>query len=110
MKSVEILIGGRRLRLQCGPGESGRVQQLGSIVDQSAAQLIQGQRGLGEEKMLLLASLTLADRLEDARRELDALRAQTQRARSVVEERLALAMATAARRLDAIAVEIGRVG
>jgi cell division protein ZapA len=110
MESVEILIGGRRFRLQCGPGETGRVQELARIVDHSASELIQGRGGLGEEKMLLLASLTLADRLEEARRELDASRAQAERARSVLEERLALVVATAARRLDAIAAEVERAG
>jgi hypothetical protein len=64
---------------------------------------------MGEEKVLLLSSLMLADHLEEARAETDRLRAAQSRARSVVQDRLALVLATAARRLDAVAAEIERV-
>jgi cell division protein ZapA len=110
MDTVEISIGGRRFRLQCGPGEGTRVQQLARLVDQCAATLIQGQRGLGEEKVLLLSSLMMADRLEEAKVEIDRLKAGMNRARSVLDDRLALAVATAARRLDAVAAAIQRAG
>ncbi|MGD9511997.1 MAG: cell division protein ZapA [Geminicoccaceae bacterium] len=103
------MIGGRRFRLQCGPGEVAHLQKLAKLVDQCASSLIQGQRGMGEEKVLLLASLMLADHLEEARSELDRLRAAQSRARSATQDRLALLLATAARRLDAVAAEIERV-
>ena len=108
METVEIGIGGRRFRLQCGPGEAGRVQQLARVVDQCAAGLIQGQPGLGEEKLLLLASLMLADRLAEARDELERLDGELQRMESTIRERAAWAVATAARRLDALAALIER--
>lgn len=108
MDTVEFAIGGRRFRLQCGPGEAGRVQQLARLVDQCAAGLIQGQQGFGEEKLLLLATLTLADHLEEARAELDGLRGQLDRSEAVIRERAAWAVATAARRLDALAAHIER--
>jgi len=108
MDLVEITIGGRRFRLHCGPGEAARVQQLAKLVDQCAAGLIQGQVGLGEEKLLLLASLTLADHLEEARAELDRLHDGAARAQAVLQDRAALAVATAARRLDALAALIER--
>jgi cell division protein ZapA len=110
MEHVDIAIGGRRFRLQCGPGEAPRVQQLARLVDKCAASLIQGQGGMGEEKVLLLSSLMLADHLEEARAEIGRLRGASDRARSVLHERAALAVATAARRLDAVAAEIERAG
>ena len=85
------------------------MQQLARLVDQCASSLIQGQRGMGEEKVLLLSSLMLADHLEEARSEADRLRAAQSRAHSVMQDRLALVLATAARRLDAVAAEIERV-
>jgi len=108
MDTVEFTIGGRRFRLQCGAGEAGRVQQLARLVDQCASGLIQGQRGLGEEKMLLLAGLTLADHLEEARGELERLKGELARSEGVIRERAAWAVATAARRLDALAAHIER--
>jgi cell division protein ZapA len=110
MENVDITIGGRRFRLQCGPGEAARVQQLSRLVDQCAATLIQGQGGMGEEKVLLFSTLMLADRLEEARSEIERLQGAASRARSVLRERAALAVATAARRLDAVAAEIERAG
>lgn len=108
-EAVDVMIGGRRFRLQCGPGEAGRLQQLARLVDQCASTLIQGQRGMGEEKVLLLSSLMLADRLEEARGEVERLRSARSRGDAVIQDRLALALATAARRLDAVAAEIERV-
>ncbi len=108
MEAIEISIGGRRFRLRCGPGEGPRVQQLARLVDGCAAGLIQGQHGLGEEKLLLLASLVLADHLEEARAERERLKAELQRTEGAVRERAAWAVATAARRLDALAAHIER--
>ena len=110
MDNVDISIGGRRFRLQCGPGEVQRVQQLARLVDQCAASLIQGQGGMGEEKVLLLSSLMVADRLEEAKSELERLWGAATRTQNVMQERAALAVATAARRLDAVAAEIERAG
>jgi cell division protein ZapA len=110
VETVEVTIGGRRFRLQCGPGEAGRVQQLGRLVDECAAGLIQGQAGLGEEKLLLLASLVLADRLEEAVAEVERLRGEMARAEGVLRDRAALVVATAARRLDALAARVERSG
>jgi cell division protein ZapA len=108
VETVEVTIGGRRFRLQCGPGEAGRVQQLARLVDGCAAGLIQGQAGLGEEKLLLLASLVLADRLEEAGAEAEQLRGEMARAEGVLRDRVALVVATAARRLDALAARVER--
>lgn len=108
MDEVDITIGGRRFRLQCGPGEGQRVQQLARLVDGCAAGLIQGQHGLGEEKLLLLASLVLADHLEEARDERQRLEGELQRSDATIRERAAWAVATAARRLDALAAHIER--
>lgn len=110
MDDVDVAIGGRRFRLQCGPGEAHHVQQLARLVDQCASSVIQGQGGMGEEKVLLLSSLMVADRLEEARAELERLQGAAARTRQVMHERAALAVATAARRLDAVAAEIERAG
>ena len=86
------------------------MQQLARLVDQCAGTLVQGQRGLGEEKLLLLASLMLADQLEEARGEIERIGFQSARAQSVLKDRAALAVATAARRLDAVAAQIEASG
>ena len=89
MDNVDISIGGRRFRLQCGPGEVQRVQQLARLVDQCAASLIQGQGGMGEEKVLLLSILMVADRLEEAKSELERLRCAATRTHHAMRRSLA---------------------
>lgn len=106
MQIVEVMIGGRRFRLQCGPGEAAHVGELARMVDRCASQLMQGRQGLGEEKLLLLANLMLADQLFDARDEIDRLSGEAERIGDVVRERAILAVRTAARRLDALARKI----
>ena len=107
-ETVEIAIGGRRFRLQCGPGEAPRVHQLARLMDEVAARLIQGQPGMGEEKLLLLTSLMLADRLDEALAEREQIAAELGRLGDQVRERARWAMGTAARRLDALAAHIER--
>ena len=106
VEDVEIVIAGRRFRLQCGAGETPRVQALARHVDTCATSLIQGQPGLGEEKLLLFTTLMLADRLEDALAEVDQLEREVGRAATVIRERGEWAVRTAARRLDALARKI----
>jgi cell division protein ZapA len=106
METVEITIGGRRFRLQCGPGEAARVAKLGRYVDQCASSLVQGRQGLGEEKLLLLTSLMLADQLDETRGQIEQLKAELERKDAAVRERAAWAVATAARRLDALAAHV----
>lgn len=106
METIEITIGGRRFRLQCGPGEAARVGRLGRYVDQCASSLVQGRQGLGEEKLLLLTSLMLADQLDETRSQIDQLTSELERKDAAVRERAAWAVATAARRLDALAAQI----
>ena len=108
METIEVTIGGRRFRLQCGPGQAGRVMQLARYVDRCAGQLVQGQQGLGEEKLLLLANLMLADQLEETRDEIKQLRVELDRLDQRTRERTALAVGTAARRLDALAAIVER--
>ena len=106
METIEVMIGGRRFRLQCGPGQAARVSELARTVDRYAAQLIQGQRGLGEEKLLLLTNLMLADQLLEARDEIERLTGEVGRIGDTVRERATWAVQTAARRLDALARKI----
>ena len=52
----------------------------------------------------------LADQLEETRGEIERARSQLARAESVLKDRVALAVATAARRLDALAAQIEASG
>lgn len=108
MEMVEITIGGRRFKVQCGPGEGSRLRHLARLVDQNAAALVRHHQGLSEEKLLLLANLLLADQLEDASQELAQLTAELERIGTATRERGSWVIETAARRLDALVARIER--
>ena len=75
MPMVEITVNGRRHMVQCGQGEEGRVRQLAAYVDRQVADLARGQTQVGDARLLLMASLLVADKLSDAFEEIKQLKA-----------------------------------
>ena len=109
MPTVEILVNGRRHEVQCGEGEEARVRQLASYVDRRIADLAKGQSQVGDARLLLMASLVVADELSDAFDEIKRLRATLEGQGIGSGERAAAgALEQVARKLDAIAAELER--
>ena len=75
MPTVEISVNGRRHLVQCGEGEEARVRQLASYVDRRVTDLARGQTQVGDARLLLMASLLVADELSDAFDEIKRLKA-----------------------------------
>ena len=75
MPTIEVLVNGRRHTVQCGQGEEARVRQLASYVDRRIAELARGQSQVGDARLMLMASLVVADELSDAFDEIKRLRA-----------------------------------
>jgi cell division protein ZapA len=108
MPTVEILVNGRRHVVQCGQGEESRVRQLASYVDRRIADLARGQTQVGDARLLLMASLVVADELSDAFDEIKRLRASLEGGGGDGEREAAGLLEQAAQRIDAIAAEIER--
>jgi cell division protein ZapA len=106
MPTIEVLVNGRRHAVQCGPGEEGRVRQLASYVDRRIADLARGQTQVGDARLLLMASLVVADELSDAFDEIKRLRASLEERGGGGEREAALALERAAQQIDAIAAEL----
>ena len=72
LAQLTISLNGRSYRLACGDGEERRVrmlaEQLAAKVDKLAAE--HGQ--IGEDRLLLMGALLLADELQDARERAEA--------------------------------------
>jgi cell division protein ZapA len=103
MPLVDITIAGRRHQVQCGEGEQTRLRRLAAYVDGKAAELSQSNPQLTEARLLLLASLTVADELLDSYEELKRLRDHGQRERQDQEAAEARAMEDIATRLERLA-------
>ena len=92
MPHVTVNIGGRPYRLACGEGEEAHLELLAQMVEEK----IEGFRGsfgeIGDQRMAVMAAITLADELLEAERriasqreELDMLRQLEQQHESASE-------------------------
>lgn len=63
MGQVTIAVGGRNYSLVCGDGEEAQLQRLAEYVDQKAEMLSASLGRLSEPRLLLMASLLIADEL-----------------------------------------------
>lgn len=70
MGNVTLSIGGRSFTLASADGEEGHVELLGSLIDEKA--IASGAMGQTETRMLLFASLMMADELHDLRKRVSA--------------------------------------
>ncbi len=65
MSNVDLSIGGRIFKVACAAGEEAHVTGLGRMIDSKVA-AVPGASGQSEGRMLLFASLMLADEVHDA--------------------------------------------
>jgi cell division protein ZapA len=106
MPTIEVLVNGRRHPVQCGAGEEARVRQLASYVDRRIADLARGQTQVGDARLLLMASLVVADELSDAFDEIKRLRASLEGQGGGSEGEAAATLEQAAQQIEAIAAEL----
>ncbi len=66
MSNVDLQIGGRKFTVSCADGEEAHVSELGDLIDKKVETLGQ-HAGQNEVRMLLYASLVLADELKELR-------------------------------------------
>ena len=67
MPQVSIQIANRTFELACGDGEEERIQELAAYVDEKVCELRSQLPGVPEFKLLVFASLMLADESREAR-------------------------------------------
>ena len=108
MPTVEISVNGRRHTVQCGEGEEQRVKRLAAYVDRKVNELAGGSMQVGDTRLLLMASLLVADELSDAFDEIKRLQARLDGNTSPGEDQAAAAVDRVARQIDAIAAQLER--
>ena len=106
MPTVEVTVIGRRHTVACGEGEELRVRRLAAYIDKRVADLAKGQVQGGDARLLLMASLLIADELSDALDEIKRLQGVIDQRVREVEQTSAAAVERVAQRLDAIAAEL----
>ena len=73
MGQVTVTLNGRAYRLRCGEGEEARLIELADMVRDKLTPLVQEFGQAGDDRLLLMTALLMADELLDARARLAAL-------------------------------------
>jgi cell division protein ZapA len=113
MGQVNVTISGKTYRMACDDGQEQHLESLGRQLGETI-ELLRGQFGeIGDQRLTVMAAITLADRYSEAERrvvQLEAEIAGLEEARAAVAERadsrefdIAEAMETLADRLESLA-------
>lgn len=75
MAQVDVTINGRVYSIACGDGEEAHLLDLGRTVDERVSELSAAVGQIGDSRLLVMASLLIADQLSEARRQIETLQA-----------------------------------
>ena len=67
MAQVSVTIDNRKYRLACNEGEEARLAQLAGVVDEKINELRRAFGEIGDQRLVVMAALTFADQLVEAR-------------------------------------------
>jgi cell division protein ZapA len=120
MAHVVVTIAGRTYRMACEDGEEQRLDELAKLVETKILSLREGFGEIGEQRITVMAALTLADeawtatsKLEAAQAEAAALREQlaaSREAEAALEEKIAAALEDATTRVERLSRELQSSG
>ncbi len=109
MAQVNVTISGKTYRMACEDGQEEHLAGMADELNQSIEQLRQRFGEIGDQRLTVMAAITLADQNAEAERRLQQLRAEVaglEEARAAVVERQAGVEAELARAIDAMAAQI----
>ena len=89
MAQVSVTIDGHKYRLACNEGEEARLESLAGVIDDKIGEMRKAFGEIGDQRLVIMAALTIADDLAEARDE-----AAAERKRSDAAEERAQAMAS----------------
>ncbi len=113
MPQVTVNISGRQYRMACADGEEPHLESLAAYLDAKIAEMRASFGEIGDMRLHVMAALTLADDLGEARRRVETLEQEVAALRSIatagdertqaVEKRLAESVGKAAERIERLA-------
>lgn len=120
MAHVTVTIAGRAYRMACGDGEERHLHDLAEVVDAKIVELKTAFGEIGDQRITVMASLTFADELSEARRRIADLEAERQELRQAhaaaaeanegSDHRVTQSLAHAAGRIEQICHTLGVSG
>ncbi|WP_296709225.1 cell division protein ZapA [Rhodoblastus sp.] len=109
MAQAVVMIAGRTYRMNCDEGEEAHIESLARLVDSKIDELRGAFGEIGDQRITVMAALTVADELVTTRKKLAAEAEATARAREETEQlrlRLDESAAWAAAALEDAAAEV----
>lgn len=100
MAQVEITINAKSYRIACEDGQEDRLRELAALVDAHVKELVDDVGQIGDTRLLVMASILIADELADLR---EATAGGAAAPGGADEERLAASLEALAARIDTIA-------
>ena len=67
MSQVSVTIDGRKYRLACNEGEEARLKSLAGMIDDKIGEMRSSFGEIGDQRLVIMAALTIADNLTEAR-------------------------------------------
>lgn len=117
MAQVVVRVNDRPYTMECGPGEEEHLMELAQLVDSEVGKLKRQVGQVGDIRLLLMAGLTIADKLSEALRYLEALQDEVGGLRDsrvaaiernrLLEDQLTDRLLTAAERMEDLSQEYG---
>jgi cell division protein ZapA len=105
MAQVSVTIDNRKYRVACNEGEETRLGQLAAMIDGKITELRASFGEIGDQRLVVMAALTIADSLAEARDQLEAMRERS-RAALARSEAAAVQMDALGARLEALADQL----
>ena len=116
MAQVVVTIAGRTYRMNCEDGQEGHIEALAAHVDSKMAGLRTSFGEIGDQRLVVMAAITIADELADAKGRIESLQEQiaalaevgqdARQTRVARETHLAEALGGVAERLEKLAREM----
>lgn len=106
MAQVDVTINDRSYRIACDDGQEGHLTRLASYVDERVQELVASVGQVGDARLLVMASLLIADELSEAVESLATLQDKRHSTPVATEEDVAEAMESLADRIERIAAKL----
>ncbi|MBO0732904.1 MAG: cell division protein ZapA [Methylocapsa sp.] len=112
MAELTVVIAGRTYRLACGEGEEDRLEDLARLVNAKIAAIKQRFGAIGDQRLTVMAAITLADEWAEAKDQIRELEAEVARLKMAAAgappwaSGLAASLGEAAQRIERMAQEL----
>ena len=109
MAQIDVTINGRAYQIACDDGQEEHITQLAGYVDRKVAELVTSVGQVGDARLLVMASLLLADELAEAYATIDESEETgrgSKHAAASAEARAATALTALAERIEGIAARL----